>query len=140
MWITFAFLSSLFAALVAIFAKLGLKGIDSTLATSVRAVIMTIFLLGVAIAMNKIDSDTIANISRRDWILIILSGVAGALSWLFYFYAIKAGITTSVVAIDKLSVVFVVILAAIFLGEKVGWVGFLGALLMAIGAYLITIK
>jgi transporter family protein len=140
MWITFAFLSSLFAALVAIFAKLGLKGIDSTLATSVRAVIMAIFLLGVAIAMHKIDSDTIANISRRDWILIILSGVAGALSWLFYFYAIKAGITTSVVAIDKLSVVFVVILAAIFLGEKVGWVGFLGALLMAIGAYLITIK
>lgn len=140
MWITFAFLSALFAALVAIFAKLGLKGIDSTLATSVRAVIMAIFLVAVALGLHKFDSNALANISRRDWFLIALSGIAGALSWLFYFYAIKAGVTTSVVAIDKLSIVLVVILAAIFLGEKIGWAGILGALLMALGAYLITIK
>ncbi|MEI6494855.1 MAG: EamA family transporter [bacterium] len=140
MWIPFAFLSAFFAALVAIFAKLGLKGIDSTLATSVRAVIMAVFLLVVAVGMHKFDSNALSSISRRDWILIALSGVAGALSWLFYFYAIKAGVTTSVVAIDKLSIVLVVILAALFLGEKVGWLGFLGALLMAVGAYLITIK
>lgn len=140
MWITFAFLSALFAALVAIFAKLGLKGIDSTLATSVRAVIMAVFLVTVALGLHKFDGNTLATISKRDWILIAFSGIAGALSWLFYFYAIKAGITTSVVAIDKLSIVLVVILAAIFLGEKIGWAGFLGALLMALGAYLITIK
>ena len=140
MWIVYAFLSALTAALVAIFAKLGLKNIDSTLATAVRAVIMGFFLVSVAFAFRKFDGFSFASFTGKEWILIILSGIAGALSWLFYFFALKTGTASQVVAIDKLSVVMVVILAAIFLGEAFTWRVAVGATLMTIGAIFLTLN
>ena len=139
MWLIYAFLSAITAALVAIFAKLGLKDIDSTLATTVRAIIMTGFLILVSFFLKKFHGFSINSFSHKDWLLIALSGVAGALSWLFYFFALKYGLASRVAAIDRLSIVFVIILAALFLGESFGWKAGLGAILMAMGAILITI-
>ncbi len=140
MWLFYAFLSAVTAALVAIFAKLGLKDIDSTLATTIRAVIMALFLIVVSLFLKKFDGFSFSSFGSREWILIVLAGVAGALSWLFYFFALKTGFASGVVAIDRLSVVFVVLLAAAFLGEALGWKSVFGALLMVAGALLITLK
>ena len=138
MWLLYAFLAAGFAALVAIFGKIGLKGIDSTLATTVRGIIMALFLVCVAFAMRKFDGFSLQSFTGREWIFIILAGIAGALSWLFYFSALRAGPAGAVSAIDRLSIVFVVILAAIFLGEAFTWKIGIGALLMASGAILIA--
>jgi len=140
MWLLYAFLSSIFAAAVAIFGKLGLKTVDSTLATSIRAIIMAVFLFLVALTMRKFDGFNFQSLNGKDWILITLSGVAGALSWLFYFFALKYGIAGKVVAIDRLSIIFVILLAALFLGEGLTWRSVVGAALIAGGAYLITLK
>jgi bacterial/archaeal transporter family protein len=140
MWLVLAFLSAIFAALVAIFAKLGLEHLDSTLATTLRAIIMALFLFFVSFSLHKFDGFSFTQLNSKEWILIILAGLAGALSWLFYFAAIKYGFASSVVAIDRLSIVFVVFLAALFLGESLGWHAVLGALLMTGGAILITLK
>jgi len=140
MWLIYAFLSSITAALVAIFAKLGLKGIDSTLATTIRSIIMAVFLLLVSFFLKKFQGFSLSSLGSKDWILIVLAGIAGALSWLFYFLALKTGLATKVVAIDRLSLVFVIIFAAVFLGEKFGWKAVLGALLMVAGAIIITLK
>ncbi|KPJ57218.1 hypothetical protein AMJ49_01230 [Parcubacteria bacterium DG_74_2] len=140
MWLIYAFLSSITAALVAIFAKLGLKGIDSTLATTVRSIIMAVFLVLTSFFLKKFQGFSLHSFSSRDWLLIILAGISGALSWLFYFLALKTGLATKVVVIDRLSLVFVIIFAAIFLGEKLGWRVALGALLMIAGAIIITLK
>lgn len=119
-WIIPAFLSAFMAALVAIFGKLGLKNIDSTLATTIRAIIMAVFLITVSWAMNKFKGFSVKSLSLTDWWLIAMAGIAGALSWLFYFWALKIGPATQVAAIDRLSLVLVAILAAIFLGEHLG--------------------
>ena len=110
MWLFYAFLSALSAALVAIFGKLGFKTLDSTLATTIRSIIMALFLILVSLSLKKFHGFSMSSLSGRDWILIILAGIAGALSWLFYFFALKNGPATSVVSIDRLSIVFVVIL------------------------------
>lgn len=139
MWLFYAFLSAITAALVAIFAKLGLKEIDSTLATTIRAIIMAVFLVLVSIAFKKFNGFSFGDLAGKEWVLIILAGIAGALSWLFYFLAIKTGTVSGVVAIDRLSVVFVVLLAAFFLGEALTWQSILGALLITGGAILIAL-
>lgn len=140
MWLFYAFLSAAFAALVAIFGKLGLKNIDATLATTIRAIIMASFLFVLALSVGKFNGFSFASLSSRDWILIALSGVAGAISWLFYFVALKDGPASAVGAIDRLSIVFIVVLAAIFLGESFSWKTALGAALVSAGAILITLK
>lgn len=140
MWLLYAFLSAFTAALVAIFAKLGLKSIDSTLATTIRSIIMAVFLILVSLSLKKFEGFSLASLGTRDWLLIVLAGIAGALSWLFYFFALKIGLATPVVVIDRLSLVFVVILAAFFLGEALGWRTALGALLMVAGAIVIVLK
>lgn len=76
----------------------------------------------------------------KDWMLIVFAGIAGALSWLFYFLALKNGLATKVAVVDRLSLVFVIILAALFLGEHIGWKTAIGAVLMIIGAIVITLK
>ena len=139
MWLFYAFLAASFAALVAIFGKLGLKAIDPTLATTVRGIIMALFLVFVAFAMRKFDGFSLHTFTGREWIFIILAGVAGALSWLFYFSALRSGSAGAVSAIDRLSIVFVVILAALFLGETFTWKIGLGAAFIAFGAFLITL-
>lgn len=139
MWLLFAFLSSITAALVAIFGKLGLKNVDPTLATTIRSVVMAGFLILVSIFFKTFQGFSLKSFSSKDWTLIILSAVAGALSWLFYFFALKFGLASKVVAIDRLSLVFVIILAAIFLGESLTWRSVLGTVLMVGGALLVTL-
>ena len=139
MWLFYALLSALSAALVAIFAKMGLSGIDSTLATTVRGVIMALFLLLVSIAFNKFDGFSFSSFSGRDWLFIVLAGIAGALSWLFYFFALQKGPASGVVAIDRTSLVFVVVLAALLLGETLSWKVGVGVVLMVAGALLISL-
>lgn len=141
MWILYAFLAAFSAALVAIFAKLGLQNVDPTLATTLRAMIMAMFLLIVSLLLGKFNGFTISgSVSLKEWILLSLAGVAGALSWLFYFYALKQGSATAVVAIDRLSIVFVIVLAALFLQEAVTWRTLTGILLMVSGALFISLK
>jgi len=133
-WIIYALFSAFFAALVAIFGKIGISNIDNTLATTVRAFIMFLFLggislyLGVFNKLNQIDSKALT--------FIALSGVAGALSWLCYFYALRKGPPAGVAAIDRLSVVFVLILSVIFLSQSLNLKTILGALLITAGAIL----
>jgi len=136
-WIIYAILSAIFASLVAIFGKIGIKDIDSTLATTVRAVIMSSFLIIVSLTLDK--ARLLNTISARPFVFIVLSGIAGAMSWLFYFFAIKNGPVSGVVAIDRLSVVFAVILAALFLSEGLTWKSGVGALLVTGGAVLLSL-
>ena len=139
MWIFYALLSALTAALVAIFAKLGLKHLDSTLAATIRGVIAVLFLVAVSLFLGKFEGFSASSLSSREWILITLAGISGALSWLFYFVALQKGAATDVVAIDKLSIVFVVLLAAIFLSEGLEWKSLTGAVLVVGGAILIAL-
>lgn len=140
MWFWYAIFSAVFASLVAIFGKMGLRGIDTTLATTVRAVIMAGFLLITSLSLKKFNDFSFSSFTGRDWIFIILSAVAGALSWLFYFSALKEGKATSVATIDKLSIVFVIIFAALFLGEELGVKSLAGAFLIVAGALLIVLQ
>src|SRR3989344_2866605 len=136
-WIFYAIGSAVFASLVAIFSKIGLKGIDSTMATTVRAVVMALFLVIVSISLRKISG--LESIMGKSLVFIILSGIAGALSWLFYFFAIKQGSVSGVVAIDRTSVVFALILAALFLGEAFTIKTALGGALILGGALLVAL-
>jgi transporter family protein len=136
-WIFYAVGSAVFASLVAIFGKIGLKNVDSTLATAVRSVVMAVFLVIVALSLKKFQNlDTLAG---KPIVFIILSGIAGALSWLFYFFAIKMGPVKGVVAIDRTSVVFALILAALFLGESFTLKTALGGALILGGALLVAL-
>jgi transporter family protein len=140
MWVFYAILSAIFAAGVAIAGKLGLKSIDSTLATTIRSLIMAAFLLLVSFFLKKFHGFNIHDLSGKDWLLIIAAGIFGALSWLFYFFALKNGPAVPVAAIDRLSLVFVFILALLFLGENFSFKGLLGVLLMVAGAILLSWK
>jgi transporter family protein len=141
MWILYAFLAAFTAALVAIFAKLGLQNVDPTLATTLRAVIMAVFLVIVSLLLGKFNGfEPSTSLSSKEWILLSMAGIAGALSWLFYFYALKEGSAIMVVALDRLSIVFVVILAAIFLQETITLRTLTGVLLMVTGAIFISLK
>jgi bacterial/archaeal transporter family protein len=137
-WIVLGLLSAGFAALVAIFGKIGIKDVDSTLATAVRAVVMAVFLVGVGLIMGK--HKLLSTLQSRPLLFIILSGVAGAMSWLCYFLALRTGPVAGVAALDRLSVVFVVILAALFLAEPFTWKTGTAAVLISVGAFLMVWK
>lgn len=140
MVIFYAFLSAVFASLVAILGKLGLKDIDSTLATTARSVIMASFLVLVSLFLGKLSSFSTSSFSGKQWLLIAGSGIAGAMSWLFYFFALKNGSANVVSAIDRTSLIFVVLLSAVFLGETLSWKVALGAISMVAGTLLIVLK
>ncbi|CAH8767573.1 EamA family transporter [Paenibacillus dendritiformis] len=135
-WLWFALLSAAMAALVSLFGKLGMKNVDPDTATAVRAVIMAVFLLGVLAIQGKLTQvgEVLAN--RKALLYIVLSGVAGALSWLFYFIAIQKGEVSKVAPVDKLSVVLAVGLAFLFLGERLSLVASLGVLLITVGVIM----
>lgn len=141
-YILYAFGSAIAAGFVAIFAKLGLKNIDSSLATTLRAIIMAVLLTVFILIFNRTQLSNIKDIEVKDWVLIVLSGIAGAISWLFYFFALKESgdDTTKVAAIDKLSVVFVLIFAIIILKDKVDLVTIIGTALIAVGGIILTLK
>ncbi|TEA27525.1 EamA family transporter [Candidatus Schmidhempelia bombi] len=139
-WLIYALLSAVFAALVAIFGKVGLSGLDANTATAIRAIVMAVFLVGVVLWQGKIDvvSEILSN--KKAMVFIVFSGIAGALSWLFYFMAIKYGPVSKVAPIDKLSVVFAVILSALVLGEKLSLMGILGVVAIAGGSLLVALS
>ena len=136
-WILYSLLSAISAGAVAIFGKIGISKVDSTLATTVRAIIMAIFLVSTCLALGKFN--LIKTIDNKALLFITLSGIAGAISWIFYFLALKNGPTSAVSAIDKTSVVFVFIFAIFFLSEKFTWLKALGALLVALGAIAMSL-
>ena len=136
LWIAYALLAALFAALVAVLGKVGLKEVDATLATAVRAVVMAGFLVTAALVLGK--ASKLGEISQRSFLVIVLSGAAGAASWLFYFLALRDGSATGVAALDRLSVVLVFVLAVVFLGETFTPKAALGAVLVVAGAILLT--
>ncbi|GGE85859.1 EamA family transporter [Priestia taiwanensis] len=138
-WLIFALLSAVTAALVAIFGKIGLNGLDANTATAIRSVIMALFMIGVVLYEGKINEVSSILENKRALFYIALTGVAGALSWMFYFMAIKHGKVSQVAPIDKLSVVIAVILAVIFLGEKISLMGGIGVALIAVGAVLVAL-
>jgi transporter family protein len=133
-WLLFAILSALAASLVAIFAKLGMSRVDPTLATAVRSVVMTVLLL-VTCAFTGAFA-RIPDVKGRALWMIILSGAAGAASWLFYFHAVKLGDVSKVAPIDKLSMPLAILLAVLVLGERPSTVNWLGVALIVAGAYL----
>lgn len=135
-WYLAAFLSAVFASLTAIFAKIGIKEVDSNLATAIRTSIILLITWGIVIIQKSYSQ--IPQIPQKSWTFLILSACATGASWLFYFYALKAGEASKVVPIDKLSLVFTIILAAIILGEKVTIQTAVGAILMTLGAILIA--
>ena len=135
MWKYYAILSAIFAALTAIFAKVGIKNIDSNLATAIRTVIILLMTWGIVFASNTLSG--VKELTKMNWAFLILSGVATGLSWLFYFKALQLGDASKVAPIDKLSVVFTIFLAFVILKEPVSWKVILGGCMIAGGSLVI---
>ena len=138
-WLIYALLSAITAAAVAILGKIGLQHLDANTATAIRAIVMAIFLVGVVVVQGKLNLINTFFNDKKALFIIALSGVAGALSWLFYFMAIKEGKVSQVAPIDKLSVVFAVIFAAIIFGEKISLLSAIGVAMIAAGAVLVAL-
>ena len=138
MWKVYAVLSALFAALTAIFAKVGVKDVNSDLATAIRTSVILVLTWGIVLFGQNVSE--IREVGKNTWIFLILSGVATGLSWLFYFKAIQLGDVARVAPIDKLSVVITILLAFIFLHEQVNLRVVIGALLITAGSVLMLMK
>ncbi|QQL50372.1 EamA family transporter [Mucilaginibacter ginkgonis] len=136
MWWIYALLSALFAALTAIFAKIGIKGVDTNLATGIRTVVILLIAWGI-VFFNR-SQGGIVNLTKTNWVFLILSGFATGLSWVFYFRALQLGRVNQVAPVDKLSVALAIILSVIFLGEPLTWKNAAGAALI-IGGTLVLI-
>jgi transporter family protein len=136
-WYIAAILSAVFAALTSILAKIGIKNIDSNLATAIRTSVILVFTWGIVFFQKSATS--INKIDRSAWIFLILSGVATGLSWLFYFYALKIGEANKVVPIDKLSLVLTIIFAGLILKENITLQVIMGTILMTTGALIIAL-
>ena len=136
MWWIYALLAAFFAALTAIFAKLGIKGVDTDLATAIRTVVILILAWGIAFFRGS--TSTINTLTKQNLLFLCLSGVATGLSWIFYFRALQLGKVSQVAPVDKMSVAFALILSFIFLGEPMDIKTIIGAILI-IGGTLVLI-
>ena len=137
-WFSWALLSALFAALTAIFAKIGVERIDSNLATAIRTSV--ILIVAWMLALSTTNPEAISALSKRTWLFLILSGVATGLSWACYFRALQLGEASRVAPVDKLSVIFTIALAGIFLRESLSWQQWLGGTLIVSGAAVLALK
>ena len=137
MWFALALGSSIFAALTSILAKIGIEGVNSTLATAIRTFVVLAMSWGMVFITNA--QGGIADISRKSWVFLILSGMATGASWLCYYKALQIGEASKVVPIDKLSVVITMVLAAIVLHEQFTPKSIAGCLLIAIGTLLMVL-
>lgn len=135
MWKWYAILSAIFAALTAIFAKIGVKNVDSNLATAIRTCVIILITWSIVIASNSLGE--IKNLTKMNWTFLILSGVATGISWLFYFKALQMGNASKVAPIDKLSVVFTILLSFLILKEPFSWKVLLGGCCIAGGSLII---
>lgn len=137
-WFWWALLSAFFAGITAVLAKLGVAGVDSNLATAVRTTVILLFTW--AIFFATAPARQLGLLSGRNWLFLILSGIATGLSWLCYFRALQLGEASQVAPIDKLSVVFAILFAALILREHLGWQQYLGGALIVAGAIVLAIK
>lgn len=138
MWKLYALLSALFAAFTAIFAKLGVRNIDSDLATAIRTAIVLALTWGIVLMSGKMQS--LKTIGANTWIFLILSGIATGLSWLFYFKALQIGEASKVAPLDKMSVVFTILLSFLILKEPLTPKVIAGGLLITLGAIVLIWK
>lgn len=134
-WITWACLSALFAGLTAVLAKAGVKNIDSNLATAIRTVVILIFAWAIVLWRGV---PQLATVAGRTWTFLILSGLATGASWLCYFRAMQLGEASRVAPLDKLSVIVAMLLAALFLHERLTWQHLLGGVLIVSGVIVIA--
>jgi transporter family protein len=137
MWWIYALLSAFFAALTAIFAKIGVKDVNSDLATAIRTVVILVVAWGIAIARGSTNG--IMGISRHTLLFLVLSGLATGMSWIFYFKALQLGKASQVAPVDKLSVALVIILSVIFLGEALTWQTAVGGALIICGTLVLIL-
>lgn len=137
MWFVFAVLSAVFAALTSILAKVGIEGVNSNLATAIRTIVVLIMAWGMVFLTNT--QGGISDISKKSWLFLILSGLATGASWLCYYRALQIGEASKVVPIDKLSVVITLVLAFVFLHEKITTNSLIGCILIAIGTLLMVL-
>ena len=137
MWLLFALLSSVFAALTSIFAKIGIDGVNSNLATAIRTIIVLIMAWGMVFLTGA--QSGLADISRKSWIFLIVSGIMTGASWLCYYKALQLGNVSKIVPIDKLSGVLTIILAFIFLHEEFTVKSVIGCILIGAGTLFMVI-
>lgn len=137
MWLFYALLSAVFAAVTSILAKVGIEGVNSNLATAIRTVVVVIMAWGMVFITNT--QNGIVDISRKSWVFLILSGLATGASWLCYYKALKMGEASKVVPVDKLSVVITLVLAFIFLHEKFTAKSLIGCILIGTGTMLMVL-
>ena len=137
MWFPFALMSSIFAALTSILAKVGISGVNSNLATAIRTTVVLVMAWGMVFLTNT--QGGISDIGRKSWLFLILSGLATGASWLCYYRALQVGEASKVVPIDKLSVVFTLILAFVFLHEKFTIKSLLGCVLIGAGTLVMVL-
>ena len=137
MWFIFAILSAVFAALTSILAKVGIDGVNSNLATAIRTVVVVLMAWGMVFLTHA--QSGVTDISRKSWIFLILSGLATGASWLCYYKALQIGEASKVVAVDKISVVFTLILAFLFLHEEFTAKSAIGCVLIAAGTLIMVL-
>ena len=137
MWFVFAILSAVFAALTSILAKIGIEGVNSNLATALRTIVVLAMAWGMVFLTHA--QNGITQISKKSWLFLILSGLATGASWLCYYRALQVGEASKVVPIDKLSVVFTLILAFVFLHEQFTVKSLVGCILIGVGTLLMVL-
>lgn len=137
MWFIFAILSAVFAALTSILAKVGINNVNSNLATAIRTVVVVLMSWGMVFITNT--QSGITEIDRKSWLFLILSGLATGASWLFYYKALQSGDVTKVVPIDKLSVIFTLVFAFVFLHEKFDIKSLIGCILIGAGTLVMAL-
>jgi bacterial/archaeal transporter family protein len=137
-WFFWALGSAGFAALTAIFAKIGLEGVDSDLATLIRTIVIVLVLAAIVLALGKWRNPF--ELSRRTWLFLTLSGLATGASWVCYFRALKIGDASKVAPVDKLSVLLVALFAVVFLGERPAPRDWAGIALVAAGVFVLALK
>jgi len=135
MWWIYALLSALFASLTAIFAKVGVQNVNSNLATAIRTIV--ILIIAWAIVFARGEAKQLTDVSKQNWLFLIISGIATGLSWIFYFKALQVGKVSQVAPVDKLSVALTIILAAIFLHESISLKIAIGSLLIIAGTFVL---
>ena len=137
MWVIFAILSAVFAALTSILAKIGIEGVNSNLATAIRTIVVVLMAWFMVFVTGNLNG--IIDISKKSWLFLILSGLATGASWLCYYKALQLGEASKVVPIDKLSIVITIILAFIFLGEQITLKTLIGCSLIIAGTFVMIL-
>lgn len=139
MYIVYALIGALMASLGTIFAKLGLKGVDANLLTAIRGIVMAVIVSIAALSFGKLSMTSLATLSQKQWLFVVLSGTAGALSWIFFYHALSVGPTVAVTVIDKLSIVLTAVLAGVVLSEGLTVQAGIGLCFVFLGTLLVAV-